>query len=555
MRNLFTAPIGLATLQAFVIRHRWQILFTVAVLVLAVLGSTQYHPGAGLAVMGMGAISYNNIPTGVRVPLFYAEMDNSQAGYFTQNKRALLIGQKLAGGSAAVNTPMLVSTTDQAKSLFGVGSMLARMHALYRLQDPFGEVWCIAVADAGAGVAATGTITVAGPATAAGTINLYIAGQRVQVPVAAADAATAIAAAINAAINAATDLPVTSEVAGAVVTLTCRWKGTTGNDITMQDSFRGQAGGEALPAGVALTYNGSGFLTTGATNPTLTGAVITAMGDEEYDYVIHPYTDSASLDAFQTEFNDTVGRWAWSRQVYGHCYSALRGTLNALTTAGALRNDPHHTIAGIDADCPNPSWEYAAAYGGANASGLNVDAARPTQTLPLTGILVPRAGKRFLLTERQSLLSYGIATSFVSGGLLRVERAITTYQKNSFNQADASYLDSETLHTLAEITRRLRSRITQKYPRHKLADDGTRFGAGQAIVTPSVIRGELLAEYADMEQLGLVENAELFAQYLIVERDATNPNRLNVLLPPDLVNQLRIFAVLNQFRLQYPATA
>lgn len=173
----------------------------------------------------------------------------------------------------------------------------------------------------------------------------------------------------------------------------------------------------------------------------------------------------------------------------------------------------------------------------------------------LTDILAPRAGKRFLLTERQSLLNYGIATSFVSGGVLRVERAITTYQKNAFNQADPSYLDSETLHTLTEVTRRLRSRITQKYPRHKLANDGTRFGAGQAIVTPSVIRGELLAEYADMEQLGLVENAALFAKYLIVERDGTNPSRLNVLLPPDLVNQLRIFAVLNQFRLQYPATA
>ena len=501
------------------------------------------------------AVSFNYIPTNVRVPLFYAEMDNTQAGYFTQNKRALLVGQKLTAGTASVNTPYLVSTTDQAKTLFGQGSMLARMHALYRLQDAFGEVWCIAVADAGAGVAATGTITVTGPATAAGTINLYIGGQLVQVAVAAADSANSIATNINTAINVAVDLPVSSTVATNVVTLTCRWKGATGNDISVLDSFRGWAGGQSIPAGVALAYSGSGFLTAGATNPTLTGNVITAMGDDEYDFVIHPYTDSTSLDAFQTEYNDSVGRWAWSRQVYGHCYSAMRGTLSALTTAGALRNDPHHTIAGIDNDCPNPCWEYAAAYGGANAVCLLVDVARPTQTTPLTGILAPRAGKRFLLTERQSLLNYGIATSYVSGGLLRVERAITTYQKNTWGQSDPSYLDSETLHTLSEITRRLRNRITQKYPRHKLANDGTRFGAGQAIVTPSVVRGELLAEYADMEEVGLVENRALFAKYLIVERDSANPNRVNVLLPLDLVNQLRIFALLNQFRLQYATNA
>ena len=542
------------TMPAYLIRHVWQILFVAVALLAAWIGS-QYHPAAGLALMGIGAVSFNYIPANVRVPLFYAEMDNSQAGYFSQNKRTLLIGQKLTAGTAPVNVAQLVSTTDQAKTLFGVGSMLARMHAKYRAQDPFGEVWCIAVADAGAGTNATGTITVTGPATAAGTICLYIAGQKVTVGVAASDAANTIAAAINSAINAATDLPVTSTVATNVVTLTCRWKGATGNDISVLDSFRGWAGGQSLPSGVALAYSGSGFLTGGATNPTLTGTVITAMGDDEYDFVIHPYTDSTSLDAFQTEYNDSVGRWSWSRQVYGHCYSALRGTLSALTTAGALRNDPHHTIAGIDNDCPNPCWEYAAAYGGANAVCLLVDVARPTQTTPLTGILAPRAGKRFLLTERQSLLNYGIATSYVSGGLLRVERAITTYQKNTWGQSDPSYLDSETLHTLSEITRRLRNRITQKYPRHKLANDGTRFGAGQAIVTSSVIRGELLAEYADMEEVGLVENRVLFAKYLIVERDSGNPNRVNVLLPPDLVNQLRIFALLNQFRLQYSANA
>jgi hypothetical protein len=50
---------------------------------------------------------------------------------------------------------------------------------------------------------------------------------------------------------------------------------------------------------------------------------------------------------------------------------------------------------------------------------------------------------------------------------------------------------------------------------------------------------------------GLVENLSAFKQNLIVERDPNDPNRVNVLYPPDLINQLRIFAVLAQFRLQY----
>ncbi|HGF6338585.1 TPA: phage major capsid protein [Escherichia coli] len=81
--------------------------------------------------------------------------------------------------------------------------------------------------------------------------------------------------------------------------------------------------------------------------------------------------------------------------------------------------------------------------------------------------------------------------------------------------------------------------------------EGTRFGPGQAIVTPAVIKGELLATYRQLERAGIVENYELFKQYLVVERDASDPNRLNTLFPPDYVNQLRVFAVVNQFRLQY----
>ncbi len=497
------------------------------------------------------SVSFNTIPANVRVPLFYAEVDNSQAGYFSQAVRTLLIGQKLAAGDAAANVPILVSRSDEAKTRFGIGSMLAKMHETYRLNDSTGEVWCLPLEDAGAGVAASGTLTVTGPATAAGTLNLYIGAQRIQVAVAAADVANTIAAAINTAINADTTLPVTSTVALNVVTVTARHKGTLGNAIKLQLNYRGSAGGELTPAGVAVAIVA---MASGATDPTLTTA-LAAMGDEEYDFIVMPYTDSTSLDALKTVMNDTTGRWAYNRQIYGHVYTAKADSFANLVTLGTARNDQHASIAGYETGVPNTPWEYAAAYGARNAVFIAADPARPTQTGELIGILPAPAGSRFIMTERQTLLNSGIATSYYGGSAVRVERAITTYQKNTFNQADPSYLDSETMHTLAYVIRRLRYNVTQKYSRHKLANDGTRFGAGQAIVTPSVVRGEILGEYAAMEELGIVENAKAFAKYLIVERNATNPNRLDVLYPPDLVNQLRVFAVLSQFRLQYPASA
>ncbi|BAO88917.1 phage tail sheath subtilisin-like domain-containing protein [Caballeronia cordobensis] len=492
-------------------------------------------------------VPFQNVPANNRVPFFYAEVDGSQAGYFSQSLRTLLIGQKLAAGTATANVPQLVSSSDQAKTLFGVGSMLARMHAKYREGDSFGEVWCIALDDPGAGAAATGSFAITGPATAAGTLNAYIGADRVQIAVASGDTAATLATALAAAINANPDLPVTASAATGTVTVTARNKGALGNDVFLHMNQKGAAGGEYTPSGVAVTITA---MNGGTAVPSLASAVA-AMGDDEYDFIIEPYADTTTLDLMRTTMNDTTGRWAWNRQIYGHVYSALRGSFAALQAAGVVRNDQHVTVAGMETLDPNPVWEYVAAYGARNAVFIAADPARPTQTGELTGITPAPASNRFIQTERQTLLNSGIATSYVSGGVVRVERAITTYQKNVWGQSDPSYLDSETMHQLAAIIRRLRSRITTKYSRHKLADDGTKFGAGAAIVTPSVIRGELAAAYAEMEDEGLVENAKAFAANLIVERNADNPNRLDVLFPPDLVNQLRIFAVLAQFRLQY----
>ncbi|ELP1829989.1 phage tail sheath subtilisin-like domain-containing protein, partial [Shigella flexneri] len=231
--------------------------------------------------------------------------------------------------------------------------------------------------------------------------------------------------------------------------------------------------------------------------------------------------------------------------------TAKLGTLSELVGAGDMHNQQHITLAGYEKETQSPVDELVASRLAREAVFIRNDPARPTQTGELVGMLPAPKGKRFIMTEQQTLLSHGVATAYVEGGTLQIQRSVTTYKKNAYGVADNSYLDSETLHTSAYVLRKLKSVITSKYGRHKLANDGTRFGPGQAIVTPAVIKGELLATYRQMERAGIVENYDLFKQYLIVERDADNPNRLNTLFPPDYVNQLRVFAVVNQFRLQY----
>ncbi|MBB5414107.1 phage tail sheath subtilisin-like domain-containing protein [Paraburkholderia atlantica] len=490
-------------------------------------------------------IAFKNIPSNLRVPLFYAELDNSKANTGATTQRALIIGQMTASGTGTANTPQISQGATEAKSIGGQGSMLALMTAAYRAADPFGEVWYLPLADDPSAIAATGTVAITAAPTANGTLNLYIAGQRVTLAVLSTQTTAQIATALAAAINAVGDLPVTAAATTTTVTLTAKNKGLAGNDIDIRLNYRGAAGGETTPTGMTTTITA---MSGGATNPTLTTGLANLL-DQPFDFIVLPYTDSTSLDAIKSFLSSTTGRWSWSKQIYGHAFAAYRGTLGALTTFGTGRNDEHVSVMGFN-DSPSPAWIWAADVAGTSASALRADPARPLQTLALSTVLAPPLASRFALTDRNTLLWDGISTFTVAqDGTVAIENLITTYQLNSFGQADNSYLEVETLFTLAYVLRQLQSVVTSKYSRMKLAADGTRFAPGSAIVTPGIIKADLIAQYQTLEYNGFVQKSTQFAQGLIVQQNSQNPNRVDVLYPGVLIDQLRIFALLMQFSL------
>jgi len=497
-------------------------------------------------------ISFDNIPASWKLPLYWVEADPSFAGLPIVKDPALIIGTMSATGSGPPDVPTPIGSLAHARDLYGQGSQLAGMMEAFFNNNFAQETWAVGVAEPSAGTAATGTITVTGPATDAGSVFFYIAGHPVQVGISVGDTADAIATNIAAAITADPDLPVTAAATTNVVTVTCRWKGATGTDIDLRDSYYGALGGETIPSGVSFAYPAANKLTGGAGIPTFT-TMITNLGEQEFDYIAFPFTDSNSLLAMETEmgFGD-LGRWGWMRQLYGQLVSAKRDTFPNLITWGATRNAPTTSVWAIEPDAPSPVWEWTAAINAKAARALSNDPARPLQTLQLTGILPAKLHQRFNLNELNTFAGNGLATQkTLADNIPQIARDTTTYQYNLYGQSDDAYELMTTLATLAKLFRNQRHAITSKFPRHKLANDGTRFGVGQKIVTPKIIKAELIAEYREDEFNGLVENAAAFAANLVVERDPNNPNRVNVLYPPDLVNQLRIFAVLAQFRLQF----
>jgi len=197
------------------------------------------------------SISFNEIPSNVRVPFVFVEFDNTGAATAPGSNpyNALMIGQRLAAGTIAAEVPTLVTSLDQGKRYFGVGSQLALMLDTWFRNNKKTKLTVIALDDAQAGVMATKTLTITGPATAAGTLYLYIGGKLVSVAVTSTMTATALATAVAAAVQADTSLPFTAASDAGVVTLTCKWKGETGSAIDVRTNYYS---GEATPAGIAV---------------------------------------------------------------------------------------------------------------------------------------------------------------------------------------------------------------------------------------------------------------------------------------------------------------
>jgi hypothetical protein len=163
------------------------------------------------------------------------------------------------------------------------------MVALYRRNDSFGTLWAIPHLDPSGASAATASDTIEGVATAAGTLAVYIGGERYALTVAAGHDAATIAATIAAAVNAdpfalvtaatgdaappqgdpettgetgrrgppAPRAPVAPRAGGSTVTYTTKNHGVIANELVRTVNFRGAAGGEIMPPGVTITGSGS----------------------------------------------------------------------------------------------------------------------------------------------------------------------------------------------------------------------------------------------------------------------------------------------------------
>jgi phage tail sheath gpL-like len=374
----------------------------------------------------------------------------------------------------------------------------------------------------------------------ASAVTVWIGEKPVQSILYTSDTSQTLAARLVAVINATEGCPVTAAVDAdkGKVLLTARHAGTPGNTIWLDTDYYGTEG----PVSRALFAFEQ--MSGGSGDPDF-GPVLDTLSDDPYDWIVGPYTDGVNFAAFETLLNPVSGRWSPYQQIYGQYVGVSWGTVSQLMTQGSLWNSPTTSIFGVYRSA-SPSWCWAGALGGRIAAHLSqpVEMSRPLHTLDLIGILPPRLPEyRPNITDRNSLYYSGIGCYHVIGKqkVASIDRVVTNYRVNEWGVPDASWLDLETRAQSMYIIRSLKAAVTGQYGRAALMDENPE--GLQGVATPREIKAVIVHEYKRLNRLGLVENPDLFASSLIVERSLTDANRVDAYLPIDVVNQLRIIAV------------
>ncbi len=486
------------------------------------------------------------VPSNIIIPFVGVEFDSSRAsaGPAEVPINLLVIGQRLAAGTIPTETKFTAFNADEVGLKAGYGSMLHRQAIKIFQNNRTVPVTFLGTDDAGGSAAATYAFTIGGSAaTAVGEFVCYVAGQRYAVGVAIADTPTVVAAALVVLLVAdVANLQVTSGSVAGLVTLTCKNKGVAAGDLDVRFNYND---GESIPAGLTIS---AVTPVAGTVDPDISDA-LAVVGDDWYNVGTQPFTDNTNMNLLETYLASIAGPMVQRDSVF---YQALRDTLANMITYGvdtANRNS-EFTVTLPAYQRMESTYEIAAAVAVAACVSIQERASTPLHRIRLEGFSVLDSNDKWDSTERNQLAKSAISTLTDDNGV-QTEATVTMYLLNSASAADTAYQQQNTVFTLSALRYRFVNQILTKYPRALLADAADNLEAGIQIMTPAIGKGEAVAWFRQAQRDGLVDPSDAaldqFKEELTVIRDSVNNNRLNWVLPPDLMNQFIVGSGVMQF--------
>ena len=477
-------------------------------------------------------MALNFIPANRRYPLTAININNEFAvqGDSIQPYRSLFIGPKLSSGTAPIGQVTQINSLGDAATKLGRGSAAYDFAKGFFAQTPGHELHVLVIDDASL-TKRNSTLTFTGSSISAGVLALYIGGTRLSVNVADGDTIAQVATNVASAISGQADIPFTATASAGVVTLASKNNGLFTQDIQIAHS-RGVS--ESLPTGLALAVADT---TAGAGVPSsLPFSAVDS--NTQYILVSTCFNDTGTLGLIDTEL---VARNSALRKVDGYNVIAKYGSLAELTALGNAFNSQFLSI--LPAIGNSTESYIAGATVGQLAKIKAADPAASVRGAELVGVSPALNSEVLTDSQLNTLLLNGVSAYDVVLGKVSLALMATTYKTDTDGQADVSYFDLSVLFVVSYLRYDLDNLSREKFSGAKIGRDGVRYRQGQKIVTEKSMEAEIISRFDAWEERGLIEDRAAFRESLQVSRHANDVNRMDIILMPNVVNELRILGV------------
>lgn len=478
----------------------------------------------------MAEITFSEIANDIKTPGVYMEIDDKLLSLGLSGKEGvgLVLGQKLAEGTAAYDKVYTVYSPEDATELGGIGSEIDRMAQIWFKNNENNALKIVAVEQT-SGQAATYNITFGGENIKAGQTYLLIGGYQVQIDVAEGDTPEEIAAALIEGINETGRMPFTaSSVAEQTsqLLLTAKHKGTAYNKIPMiLNYYDGQKTASGLTITIAEGAEGSG-------NVSLAEA-LAVLGDEYFTDGITNYNDDANIRLLRDVLAE---RFKAMQHNAASIHLPFMGTFSEYITKAASINSMHIVLHPCLESVSMPD-EFVAASVAAITYRTQLNPGLQYRGMKLNGILP--AKKALTQKERNLFLNNGVSTVTVdTSGNVYLERTVTTYVKNAQNQKTESWLDLWKVKLVTYLRYSFINHMAAAFPCFKLAGDDFEVQEGQEVATPLTIKAETMVWAKMCQKAALIEKLN----EIIAAINSSDQNRADELIRPNLINNLMVIA-------------
>lgn len=458
---------------------------------------------------------------------------NLAPGGFAFPQRIAVIAQ---GNTATVYaaTKVQMFSAQQAGETYGFGSQIHEicLQLLPASGDGVGSIPVTVYPMVDGTTESVGTITPVGTTTAAGTYlvkinNLTSASFQLASGAVIADAT----AAIETAVNAATRLPVTSVDGTTVNTLTCKWKGVTGDSLIVSV--------EGPSVGMTFTIVQP---TAGAGNPAIDAAVLGQFGTDWETFVIQSNADEAASLIALAAHNE--GRWdpTVNLPANGYFYTSVE---TAVATAATIPDARTTDRTNVQLSAPGSSdlpWALTARAVARMAKVANsASPASDYNRQELTGLTPGLPADQWDAAERETAVTSGVSTSEVRGGLISLSDTVTMYHPAGDPTPAYRYVNN--INKLLNMLNDLKIEFdTAKWLAAPLIPDG-QATTDKAARSPSDAEAELFRLIESWGLRALLSDPQAARDSVVVAINGGNPRRLDLALTVQLSGNAGIVSV------------